>query len=73
MICYLSFAVIPKVTVKANRFATRSYCFMDAYQKGLDGKQAAWAGKKYCGHQVLPTTLLDDLSKACLNNNQTSD
>jgi len=23
---------------------------MDAYAKGLDGKQAAWAAKKYHGH-----------------------
>lgn len=28
--------------------------FMDAYTKGLDGKQAAWATKKYHGHRVLP-------------------
>jgi hypothetical protein len=50
-----------------HRFATRAQRFMDAYRKGLNGKQAAWAGKKYRGHRVLPDTLLDDLSKAHLN------
>ncbi|KAF9234429.1 hypothetical protein BU15DRAFT_52646, partial [Melanogaster broomeanus] len=27
--------------------------FMDAYSKGLSGKQAAWASKKCRGHRVL--------------------
>ncbi|KIK89993.1 hypothetical protein PAXRUDRAFT_152039, partial [Paxillus rubicundulus Ve08.2h10] len=48
------------------RFATQSRCFMDAYHKGLDGKQAAWAAKKYRGHCVLPVTLMDDLDHAKL-------
>ena len=39
---------------------------MDAYRKGLSGKQAAWAGKKYRGHRVLPASLLDDLAAAQL-------
>ena len=34
---------------------------MDAYRKGLSGKQAAWAAKKYHGHRVLPDTILDAL------------
>ncbi|EGO02459.1 hypothetical protein SERLA73DRAFT_47125, partial [Serpula lacrymans var. lacrymans S7.3] len=29
-----------------HQFATQSLCFMDAYRKGLDGKQAMWA-KRY--------------------------
>ncbi|KAJ7938535.1 hypothetical protein B0H13DRAFT_1587601, partial [Mycena leptocephala] len=37
------------------RFATRSDRLMDAYSKGLNGLQAAWAGKRYRGHRVLPT------------------
>jgi len=48
------------------KFAMRSRRFMDAYHKGLDGKQAAWAAKKYRGHHVLPTTLMEDLDKAKL-------
>jgi hypothetical protein len=40
---------------------------MDAYSKGLKGKGAAWAAKKYQGHRVLPETILkefDDAEKA---------
>ncbi|KIK75126.1 hypothetical protein PAXRUDRAFT_173710 [Paxillus rubicundulus Ve08.2h10] len=33
-----------------NRFVTHSLCFMDAYWKGLNGKQAAYAARKYHGH-----------------------
>ena len=36
---------------------------MDAYRKGLDGKQAAWASKKYHGHWTLPNNILDELAK----------
>jgi hypothetical protein len=38
--------------------------FMDAYRKKLNGKQAAWANKKYRGHRVIPDTILDELEKA---------
>jgi hypothetical protein len=37
-----------------SRFSTRSLRFMDAYQKGLNGKQASWAVKKYHGHHGRP-------------------
>ena len=37
-----------------SRFSMYSCCFMDAYEKGLNGKQAAWANKKYKGHHVIP-------------------
>ena len=37
---------------------------MDAYHKGLNGKQAAWAAKKYHGHCMIPDTILQDLEKA---------
>jgi len=36
---------------------------MDAYSKGLKGKGAAWAAKKYRGHRVLPETILMMLRK----------
>lgn len=39
---------------------------MDGYRRGLDGKQAAWANKKYHGHRVLPAGILKDLEKAGL-------
>jgi hypothetical protein len=37
---------------------------MDAYWKGLNGKEAAWALKKYRGHRVFPESLMADLEKA---------
>ncbi|KAG2153086.1 uncharacterized protein EDB93DRAFT_1239874 [Suillus bovinus] len=39
-------------------FSTRSLRFMDAYRQGLNGKQAAWALKKYHGHRTLPETIM---------------
>lgn len=46
------------------RFAARSSRFMDAYSKGLTGRQAAWASRKYRGHRVLPDSIMDELEKA---------
>jgi len=34
--------------------------FIDAYQKGLNGTQAAWAIKKYRGHRVLPQSIMEE-------------
>jgi hypothetical protein len=34
---------------------------MDAYRKGLNGKQAAFVAKKYRGHRTLPLSVFDDL------------
>ena len=45
----------------------RARRFMDAYYRGLDGKQAAWAARKYRGHRVIPESLMDDLMKANLS------
>jgi len=42
----------------------RSLRFMDAYRKGLNGKQAAWASKQYRGHRVLPETIMAELEAA---------
>jgi hypothetical protein len=46
------------------RFANRSRQFMDAYARGLNRRQAAWAAKKYKGHRVLPENLMRDLDVA---------
>jgi hypothetical protein len=50
----------------SSRFATRARRFIDAYDKGLNGKQTAWASKKYRGHRVLPESIMADLDKAKL-------
>jgi hypothetical protein len=46
------------------RYVTWALRFMDAYQKGLNGKQATWAAKKYHGHHVIPETILQELEAA---------
>ncbi|EIN08526.1 hypothetical protein PUNSTDRAFT_114017 [Punctularia strigosozonata HHB-11173 SS5] len=53
---------IPIETIR--RFSTRSRRFMDAYRKGLNGKQAMWAAKKYHGHRVLPDSIMEELDTA---------
>ena len=47
-----------------HRFATHARRFMDAYAKGLKGKGAAWAAKKYRGHRVLPESILREFDEA---------
>ena len=34
---------------------------MDAYERGLNGRQAAWAAVKYKGHRVLPAEMMREL------------
>ena len=47
-------------------FANCSLQFMDAYRKGLNGNQAAWASKKYRGHRTIPDSesILSEIEKA---------
>jgi len=52
------------------KFATRSRRFLDAYDRGLNGKQAAWAARKYRGHQVLPHNIMEELWKEGLIESQ---
>ncbi|KAK0197666.1 hypothetical protein F5146DRAFT_919494 [Armillaria mellea] len=35
--------------------------YMDAYRKGLNGKWAAWASKRYRGHRVLPEGIFAEI------------
>ncbi|KAF8584983.1 hypothetical protein K439DRAFT_1564468 [Ramaria rubella] len=46
------------VIITLFRYANRSTWFMDVYIKGLTSAQAAWANRKYHGHQVLPDEIL---------------
>ena len=52
---------IPLISIR--RFYTRAHRFMDAYRRGLSGKQAAWAAKKYHSHRVLPNDILAELDR----------
>ncbi|KAG2348635.1 hypothetical protein BDR05DRAFT_973668 [Suillus weaverae] len=45
-------------------FFIRSSRFVDAYRKGLDGKQAAWAIKRYRRHRVLPESIMWELEQS---------
>jgi len=37
---------------------------MDAYRQGLNGRQAAYANKKYRGHRVIPESVWKDLDNS---------
>ncbi|KAJ3810917.1 hypothetical protein F5876DRAFT_40738 [Lentinula aff. lateritia] len=50
---------VPLLTIR--RFFTQSMRFMDAYARGLNGRQAAWAARKYKGHCVLPESIMNEL------------
>lgn len=56
-----SLECIPLDTMR--KFANRARRFMDAYDRGLNGRQAAWAARKYRGHRVLPESIMDELEK----------
>lgn len=45
------------------RFYRRSMRMAQAYELGLNGKQAMWADKKYRGHRTLPNfeKIFDDM------------
>ncbi|KAJ7658886.1 hypothetical protein B0H17DRAFT_1213092 [Mycena rosella] len=46
------------------RFGNRSSKFVDAYARGLNGRQAAWAARKYRGHRVIPESIMEELDAA---------
>ncbi|OAX35147.1 hypothetical protein K503DRAFT_697445, partial [Rhizopogon vinicolor AM-OR11-026] len=53
---------LDSVTLESMRkYFIRSQRFMDAYRKGLNGQQAAWAAKCYHGHCVLPDAIMHEL------------
>ncbi|KAJ7609122.1 hypothetical protein FB45DRAFT_762720 [Roridomyces roridus] len=50
--------------MSTGRFGNRALKFVDAYSMGLNGRQAAWASRKYHGHRVLPMSILEELDNA---------
>jgi transposase len=46
-----------------NHFATHSSRFADTYFHGLNSADAAWANKKYRGHQTHPPSYCEDLKQ----------
>ena len=45
------------------KFAVWSRWFMDAYERGLNSRQVAWAAWKYKGHHILPAEIMTELGK----------
>ena len=45
------------------KFMTCSRRVMDEYNRGLNGKQAAWAARKYWGRRLLPPNIFEELEK----------
>ena len=43
---------VPLTTI--HKFACKSWRYMDAYNKGLEGRTAEWAVNKYKSHRRLP-------------------
>jgi len=48
-------------------YANRSVYFISAYDQGLSGVEAVWAGKKYYGHCILPPTVVAEVKWACVD------
>ncbi|KAJ3927036.1 MAG: hypothetical protein NXY57DRAFT_904603 [Lentinula lateritia] len=47
--------------LQTHQFHHTMFNQLDAYHRGLSGKQAAWAGKMYHGHYVLPDSIMKDI------------
>ncbi|KIL57925.1 hypothetical protein M378DRAFT_188351 [Amanita muscaria Koide BX008] len=55
-------SALDSITIdEIRKYSCRSCRFMDAYRRGLNARQAAWAGKRYRGHRVLPNTIMEEI------------
>jgi len=52
-----------KMLVSMQKYACHAQQLVHAYHKGINGKDAAWACKKYRGHRVIPSFILASLDK----------
>ncbi|KAJ6536876.1 hypothetical protein B0H19DRAFT_896137, partial [Mycena capillaripes] len=55
-------AVIPLICVR--RFCNRSLRYADAYAKGMNGREAAYATKLYRSHRSIPNDYLRDFEQS---------
>jgi len=51
---------MPDVDV-LRRFINRSWCFISAYRKGLNGEAAAWAVRKQKQHRSVSQSAMDSI------------
>jgi len=49
------------------KFARKSARYMDAYRKGITGKAAEYAIRKYHSHRRVPMSIYNDLEEAGIN------
>ncbi|KIL55796.1 hypothetical protein M378DRAFT_90298, partial [Amanita muscaria Koide BX008] len=55
-------SALDSITIdEIRKYSCRSCRFMDAYRRGLNARQAAWARKRYRGHRVLPNTIMEEI------------
>ena len=45
------------------KFAQHAWCYMNVYRKGISGKLAEYAVKKYKGHRRIPDHVIEELNK----------
>ncbi|THU81889.1 hypothetical protein K435DRAFT_692679, partial [Dendrothele bispora CBS 962.96] len=57
-----SLNAIPLICIR--RFCNRALRYTDAYEKGLNGREAAYAAKRYRGHRAIPKDYLKDFEKS---------
>ena len=49
--------------IKIRRFARKAWRYMDIYQKGISGKLAEYAVKKYRSHRRISDEIIEELNK----------
>ena len=49
------------MTLIFHRYANRAARFVNAYDQGLSGAQAAWANRKYHSHRTLPPDIIKEV------------
>ncbi|KIM73867.1 hypothetical protein PILCRDRAFT_99232 [Piloderma croceum F 1598] len=56
-----------EANLECNVLASLESIPLKCIRQGLNGKQAAWVSKQYCGHCVLPESIMRDLTTAGIN------
>ena len=52
---------VPLITIR--KYAQKSWRYMDIYRKGITGKMAEFAAKKYKSHHCVPDTIYNEIMK----------
>jgi len=49
--------------ITIRKFARKAWRYMDLYRKGITGKLAEYAAKKYKSHRCIPEYVVEELNK----------